>query len=157
MKGAIPRAGPKYRLGMYFETIHNLPRFDDMRQDEDGYTSYWETDTEVDSDLGNFIFNNVSGDSASVICIDDAVDIVSIRERQLEAITQSKQSRPHYKLEQDRSSPMSPTEDRSLGCSTDSKRSLALTGLTISLLRSLPLAEPLPRSLMSSWITRTRR
>ena len=123
MKGAIPRAGPKYRLGMYFETIHNLPHFDnDMCRDEGGYTSYWETDTEVDSDFGNFIFNNVSGDSASLICIDDAVDIVSIRERQLEAITRSNKSHPHYKLEQSRSSPLSPTEDHSLGCSTDSKR-----------------------------------
>ncbi len=127
MKGNIPRAGPKYRLGMYFETIHNLPCFDnDMRHDEGGYTSYWETDTEVDSDLGNFIFNNVSGDSASLICIDDAVDITSIRERQMEAITRPKQSHPpHYKLEQSRSFPQYPagTDSRSLECSMDSKHS----------------------------------
>ena len=125
MKGNIPRAGPKYRLGMYFETIHNLPSFDNDSwcYDDGGYTSYWETDTEVDSDLGNFIFNNVSGDSASLICIDDTVDIVSIRKRQQEAIALSKHCQPHYKLEQNRMSPSTPSDDRSLECSIDSKNS----------------------------------
>ncbi len=80
MKENIPRAGPKYRLGMYFDTIHNLEKFDDIS--EDGYTSYWETDTEVDEELGNFLFDNVAGDSASVICIDEAMDLIAMREQQ---------------------------------------------------------------------------
>lgn len=110
LKGNIPRAGPRYRLGMYFETIHNLPCFDEVTQYEDtGYTSYWETDTEVDSEFGNFIFNNVSGDSASVICIDDTVDLNALRKRHEEIVAQSR-SHPHYKLEQSSSSASSPTE-----------------------------------------------
>ena len=66
---------------MYFETIHNLEKFDDVNHPEDGYTSYWETDTEVDEELGNFLFDNVTGDSASVICIDEAMDLISMREQ----------------------------------------------------------------------------
>lgn len=93
---------------MYFETIHNLPCFDEVAQYEDtGYTSYWETDTEVDSDFGNFIFNNVSGDSASVICIDDTVDLNALRKKHKEIVAKS---HPHYKLEQSSSSASSPTE-----------------------------------------------
>jgi hypothetical protein len=119
LKGNIPRAGPKYRLGMYFETIHNLPCFDEVTQYEDnGYTSYWETDTEVDSDFGNFIFNNVSGDSASVICIDDTVDMNALRKRHDEIVAQS-QSRPHYKLEQSSSSSSSPSVEHPLERSTE--------------------------------------
>ena len=48
---------------------------------EEGYSSYWETDTEIDGELGNFIFSNVTGDSASVICIDEAMDLLAIREQ----------------------------------------------------------------------------
>ena len=66
---------------MYFETIHDLEKFDDICHPEDGYTSYWETDTEVDEELGNFLFDNVAGDSASVICIDEAMDLISMREQ----------------------------------------------------------------------------
>ena len=64
---------------MYFDTIHDLEKFDDIC--EDGYTSYWETDTEVDEELGNFLFDNVAGDSASVICIDEAMDLIAMREQ----------------------------------------------------------------------------
>ena len=70
---------------MYFETIHSVSDFEDVYSpSEDGYTSYWETDTEVDTELGNFIFSNVTGDSASVICIDEAVDVLALREQQLQ-------------------------------------------------------------------------
>jgi hypothetical protein len=83
LKSRIPRAGPKYRLGMYFETIHDLSEFEDVHGPaEDGYSSYWETETEFESELGNFIFNNVTGDSASVICIDEAMDLLAMREQQ---------------------------------------------------------------------------
>lgn len=83
MKSRIPRAGPKYRLGMYFETIHDLSEFEEVHGPaEDGYSSYWETETEFESELGNFIFNNVTGDSASVICIDEAMDLLEMREQQ---------------------------------------------------------------------------
>lgn len=83
LKSRIPRAGPKYRLGMYFETIHDLSEFEDVHEPtEDGYSSYWETETEFESELGNFIFNNVTGDSASVICIDEAMDLLAMREQQ---------------------------------------------------------------------------
>lgn len=109
LKENIPRAGPKYRLGMYFETIHNLPHFDEIasHNDDNGYTSYWETDTEVDSDFGNFIFNNVAGDSASLICIDE-VDLIALRNRQEEVISKAQPTHhnhhhhghAHYKLEQ---------------------------------------------------------
>ena len=68
---------------MYFETIHDLSEFEDVHGPaEDGYSSYWETETEFESELGNFIFNNVTGDSASVICIDEAMDLLAMREQQ---------------------------------------------------------------------------
>ena len=121
LKENIPKAGPKYRLGMYFETIHNLPCFDDVTHHEDGgYTSYWETDTEVDSDFGNFIFNNVSGDSASLICIDETIDLLALHKRREQIISESK---PHYKLEQCSSVAKSPSPDSPLERSFDSKRS----------------------------------
>ena len=108
---------------MYFETIHNVPHFDDVTfAEEGGYTSYWETDTEVDSDFGNFIFNNVAGDSASVICIDDTIDVMALRKRNEEL-----KIRPHYRLEhQDRSLPSSPTAaaENPLERSIESKRSM---------------------------------
>ena len=68
---------------MYFDTIHDLPEFDEVCAPEDGYASYWETDTEIDEELGNFIFSNVAGDSASVICIDEAMDLLALREQRL--------------------------------------------------------------------------
>ena len=68
---------------MYFDTIHNLPEFDEVCAPEDGYASYWETDTEIDEELGNLIFSNVPGDSASVICIDEAMDLLAVREQRL--------------------------------------------------------------------------
>ncbi len=117
LKGHIPRAGPKYRLGMYFETIHGVSDFEDVyAPSEDGYTSYWETDTEVDTDLGNLIFNNMTGDSASVICIDEAVDILALRERRLQeqALRQERATR----AAQER-------EEHVLERSIESKRSLA--------------------------------
>ncbi len=78
----MPKAGPKYRLGMYFETIHGLTEFEEASAPpEDGYSSYWETDTEIDGELGNLIFSNVTGDSASVICIDEAMDLLALREQ----------------------------------------------------------------------------
>ena len=119
MKGNIPIAGPKYRLGMYFETIHNLNSFDVMRHDEGGYTSFWETDTEADSELGNFIFNNVSGDSASLICLDDTIDLLALRKCHRDVLSSTK-CQPHYKLEQNRTSP---SEDRMLDRSIDNKHS----------------------------------
>lgn len=123
LKGNIPRAGPKYRLGMYFETIHNLPCFDAIssHHEDTGYTSYWETDTEVDSDFGNFIFNNVSGDSASLICIDDTVDLIALRKRHEEVLTKGQ---PHYKLEQSVSPATSPSIDHPLEMSLESKHSI---------------------------------
>lgn len=121
LKGNIPRAGPKYRLGMYFDTIHNLPSFDEITHHEDtGYTSYWETDTEVDSDFGNFIFNNVAGDSASLICIDDTVDLLALQKRHEEAIASTK---PHYKLDQTYTLPTSPSPENPLERSLESKQS----------------------------------
>ena len=104
LKENIPRAGPKYRLGMYFETIHDLEKFDDVCHPEDGYTSYWETDTEVDEELGNFLFDNVAGDSASVICIDEAMDLISMREQQSQLIRrespQHSMKIDHYQIPQ---------------------------------------------------------
>lgn len=74
----MPRAGPKYRLGMYFDTIHEIPEFDAVL--EAGYQSHWETDTEIqtDDEYGSFLFSKVDGDSASVICIeeDEAVQLI---------------------------------------------------------------------------------
>ena len=68
---------------MYFETIHDLSDFEEVRgPTEDGYSSCWETETEFDSELGNFIFHNVTGDSASVICIDEAMDLLAMRDQQ---------------------------------------------------------------------------
>lgn len=93
LKTKIPRAGPKYRLGMYFETIHDLSEFEEVCGPEDGYSSCWETETEFDSELGNFIFHNVTGDSASVICIDEAMDLLAMREQQQQMKQQLEESR----------------------------------------------------------------
>lgn len=65
----IPRAGPKFRLGMYFDTIHEVPEFDAIKDPEEGYPSCWETDTDLDDETGSFLFANLDGDSASVICL----------------------------------------------------------------------------------------
>ena len=111
LKDKVPRAGPKYRLGMYFETIHDLPQFDEIYAPEDGYSSYWETDTEIDSEFGNLIFSNVTGDSASVICIDEAMDLLALRERQQHLIDASAELKPEQ------------VEEHFLERSTDSKRS----------------------------------
>lgn len=67
----IPRAGPKFRLGMYFETIHELPEFDAIKDPDEGYPSCWETDTDFDDETGSFLFASLDGDSASVICLDE--------------------------------------------------------------------------------------
>ena len=67
---------------MYFETIHNLSDFEEVHCPEEGYSSCWETETEFDSELGHLIFHNVTGDSASVICIDEAMDLLALREQQ---------------------------------------------------------------------------
>ena len=67
----IPRAGPKFRLGMYFDTIHEVPEFDAIKDPEEGYPSCWETDTDLDDETGSFLFANLDGDSASVICLDE--------------------------------------------------------------------------------------
>ena len=92
-KTRIPRAGPKYRLGMYFETIHDLSEFEEVHGPEDGYSSCWDTETDFDSELGNFIFHNVSGDSASVICIDEAMDLLAMREEQQQMKLQMEEAR----------------------------------------------------------------
>lgn len=80
-KDVLPRAGPKYRLGMYFDTIHEIPEFDAVIDPEGGYQSTWETDTELQTDrddYGSFIFSNLDGDSASVVCIeeDEAAELI---------------------------------------------------------------------------------
>ena len=94
LKSRIPRAGPKYRLGMYFETIHDLSEFEEVHgPTEDGYSSCWETETEFDSELGNFIFHNVTGDSASVICIDEAMDLLAMRDHQQQIQLQMEETR----------------------------------------------------------------
>ncbi len=105
---------------MYFDTIHDVPRFDEVIN-QDGYTSYWETDTEVDSDFGNFIFNNVSGDSASMICIDDTIDLLALQKRNEQLISKSRS--PHYKFEQSHSEATSPSSDDPLERSYESKQS----------------------------------
>ncbi len=114
---------------MYFETIHDLPYFDEVKQhheDSAGYTSYYETDTELDSDFGNFIFNNVAGDSASLICIDDTVDLLKRHEDATKVRHQRPPPPPHYKL--DHASSSSPatspsSEEHPLERSTESKHS----------------------------------
>ena len=72
-KEVIPKAGPKYRLGKYFDTIYEIPEFDAIKEPEGGYLSCWDTDTDINTDdeCNNFLFANVDGDSASVICVDD--------------------------------------------------------------------------------------
>lgn len=119
-KGHIPRAGPKYRLGMYFETIHGVHHFDDVyTPSEDGYTSYWETDTEVDTDLGNFIFSNVKGDSASVLCIDEAVERIALRDKK-------ERQEQMQRIEASRVSPKGQQQEEDmLDQSNESKRSLS--------------------------------
>ena len=102
---------------MYFDTIHDLAHFDGVNEPEDGYSSYWETDTEVESELGNFIFSNITGDSASVICVDEAVDLLELRERERQMIAGAKQLEAQC-LE-------SSKEEHVLERSTDSKRSSA--------------------------------
>ena len=105
---------------MYFETIHNLEKFDDVGHPEDGYTSYWETDTEVDEELGNFLFDNVAGDSASVICIDEAMDLIAMREQHHRR--ESPLQVDHYTLPY---SPQHVQEEHMMERSNEHKRSAA--------------------------------
>ena len=78
-KDAIPKAGPKFRLGMYFDTIHEIPEFDAIIEPEEGYRSCWDTDTDIECCDEGFLFADVDGDSASLICLNDeeAMDIIS--------------------------------------------------------------------------------
>ncbi len=95
MKEKMPKAGPKYRLGMYFETIHGLTEFEESAcPPEDGYSSCWETDTEIDSEFGNLIFSKVTGDSASMICIDEAMDLLALREQRQQLMDRGVEIQP---------------------------------------------------------------
>ncbi len=69
----LPKAGPKFRLGKYFDTIHEIPEFDAIKEPDGGYLSCWDTDTDINTDdeSNNLLFANIDGDSASVICVDD--------------------------------------------------------------------------------------
>ena len=78
---------------MYFETIHDLSEFEEVHGPEDGYSSCWDTETDFDSELGNFIFHNVTGDSASVICIDEAMDLLAMRDEQQQMKLQMEEAR----------------------------------------------------------------
>lgn len=68
---------------MYFETIHNVEQFDEVQEDDDAYSTYLESDTDEldDVTLGNLLFAHVSGDSASVLCLEQISDIMRERER----------------------------------------------------------------------------
>ena len=72
-KDALPKAGPKFRLGKYFDTIYEIPEFDAIKDPEEGYLSCWDAETELQSDdeFNNFLFAKVDGDSASVVCVDE--------------------------------------------------------------------------------------
>ena len=93
LKENLPRAGPKYRLGMYFDTIHEISEFEEIHIPEEGYSSHWETDTELDDELDNLLFARVTGDSASVICLDEAMDILELREHRKKLLEMQLQQR----------------------------------------------------------------
>lgn len=67
---------------MYFETIHDIDQFDEVREN-DTYSSYLEADSDLDDvALGNLLFAHVNGDSASVLCLEQVSDVLTARERE---------------------------------------------------------------------------
>ena len=64
---------------MYFDTIHEIPEFDAIIEPEEGYRSCWDTDTDIECCDEGFLFADVDGDSASLICLNDkeAMDLIS--------------------------------------------------------------------------------
>ncbi|XP_065891191.1 uncharacterized protein [Dysidea avara] len=76
-----PAVGCAYRLGMYFDTISSLPRGFDALPECDGYSSYFEeTDLEEDG-LSDLMFAKIPGDSASVVDMQVAEQVLLTREK----------------------------------------------------------------------------
>lgn len=76
-----PAVGCAYRLGMYFDTISSLPCGFDALPENDGYSSYFEeTDFEEDS-LSELMFAKIPGDSASVVDMQVAEQVLLSREK----------------------------------------------------------------------------
>lgn len=76
-----PAVGCAYRLGMYFDTISSLPRGFDALPECDGYSSYFEeTDLEEDG-LSDLMFAKIPGDSASVVDMHVAEQVLLTREK----------------------------------------------------------------------------
>ena len=76
-----PAVGCAYRLGMYFDTISSLPYGFDALPENDGYSSYFEeTDFEEDN-LSELMFAKIPGDSASVVDMQIAEQVLLSREK----------------------------------------------------------------------------
>ena len=76
-----PAVGCAYRLGMYFDTINSLPYGFDALPENDGYSSYFEeTDFEEDN-LSELMFAKIPGDSASVVDMQVAEQVLLSREK----------------------------------------------------------------------------
>ena len=76
-----PAVGCAYRLGMYFDTISSLPYGFDALPENDGYSSYFEeTDFEEDA-LSELMFAKIPGDSASVVDMQVAEQVLLSREK----------------------------------------------------------------------------
>ena len=76
-----PAVGCAYRLGMYFDTISSLPYGFDALPENDGYSSYFEeTDFEEDN-LSELMFAKIPGDSASVVDMQVAEQVLLSREK----------------------------------------------------------------------------
>jgi len=75
-----PAVGCAYRLGMYFDTISSLPRGFDALPDCDGYSSYFE-ETDGEDGLSDLMFAKIPGDSASVVDMQVAEQVLLTREK----------------------------------------------------------------------------
>lgn len=83
---------------MYFETIHNVEQFDEVQEEDDAYSTYLESDDDLDDvTLGNLLFAHVSGDSASVLCLEQVSDVLTMREREKKSSIQA--GRPTVSLD----------------------------------------------------------
>lgn len=86
---------------MYFDTIHEVPEFDAIVEPEEGYRSCWDTDTDIECCDDGFLFADLDGDSASVICLNDeeAMHLITRWKDRQEAhgrTTTEEEVRPHH-------------------------------------------------------------
>lgn len=82
LKNRHPTVGCSFRLGMYFETLHQADSFDPL-VDPEVYSSCYETDLDEETGLGSLIYDRVNGDSASTVNLTEVEDILHKRDERV--------------------------------------------------------------------------